>query len=161
MAKAKSKAKSGSQPSKGDSYKKIRDLSQLMDEHGIQELEWDSRGELIRVRKGGGFAPGASAILPSPSDRAAALPPQKEIAKPNQKSVVSPFVGTFYRAASPSAAPYVKEGQSVRRGEVLCIVEAMKLMNEIESEHSGKIAAILVENGQPVEFGEPLFLIET
>jgi len=76
------------------------------------------------------------------------------------KQALSPFVGTFYRAAAPSAAPYVKEGQSVKRGDVLCIIEAMKLMNEIEAEFPGKIISVLVENGQPVEFGEPLFLIE-
>lgn len=79
----------------------------------------------------------------------------------NQKQIVSPFVGTFYRAPSPEAEPYAREGQSVKRGDVLCIIEAMKLMNEIEAELPGKIVAILVENGQPVEFGEPLFVIES
>lgn len=74
--------------------------------------------------------------------------------------VLSPFVGTFYRAPSPDADPYVKEGQMVKKGDVLCIVEAMKLMNEIESEVNGKIVSCLAENGQPVEYGEPLFLIE-
>jgi acetyl-CoA carboxylase biotin carboxyl carrier protein len=79
----------------------------------------------------------------------------------NQKQVVSPFVGTFYRSASPTSDPYVKEGHAVKRGDTLCIIEAMKLMNEIEAEFSGKVVSILVENGQPVEFGEPLFVIET
>ncbi len=79
----------------------------------------------------------------------------------NLKTVVSPFVGTFYRAPSPQAEVYVREGQIVKPGDVLCIIEAMKLMNEIECEHSGKIVSILVENGQPVEFGEPLFTIST
>jgi acetyl-CoA carboxylase biotin carboxyl carrier protein len=74
--------------------------------------------------------------------------------------ICSPFVGTFYRAPSPDSEPYVKEGQTIKKGDVLCIIEAMKLMNEIESEVSGKIVSILVENGQPVEFGEPLFLID-
>ncbi len=78
----------------------------------------------------------------------------------NQKQVLSPFVGTFYRSPSPTAEAYVKEGKSIRQGDVLCIVEAMKLMNEIEAEWSGKIVSILVENGQPVEFGEPLFVME-
>jgi len=78
----------------------------------------------------------------------------------NQKQIVSPFVGTFYRSPSPDADPYVRDGQSVKRGDVLCIIEAMKLMNEIEAEIPGKIVSILVENGQPVEFGEPLFIIE-
>ena len=75
--------------------------------------------------------------------------------------VVSPFVGTFYRSPSPTADPYVRDGQSVKRGDVLCIIEAMKLMNEIEAEFAGKIVSCLVENGQPVEFGEALFVIET
>ncbi len=78
----------------------------------------------------------------------------------NRKQVLSPFVGTFYRAASPEADPYVREGQGVKRGDVLCIVEAMKLMNEIEAEFAGKVVSVLVENGQPVEFGEPLFIVE-
>ena len=77
-----------------------------------------------------------------------------------KSKVMSPFVGTFYRSPSPDADPYIKEGQTVKRGDVLCIIEAMKLMNEIESEVSGKIVSVLVENGQPVEFGEPLFLVE-
>jgi len=74
--------------------------------------------------------------------------------------ITSPFVGTFYRASSPDAPPFVELGQTVRKGQTLCIVEAMKLMNEIESEVGGKVAEIFVENGQPVEFGEPLFRIE-
>jgi acetyl-CoA carboxylase biotin carboxyl carrier protein len=78
----------------------------------------------------------------------------------SQKQVASPFVGTFYRSPSPDLDPYVKEGQSIKRGDVLCIIEAMKLMNEIEAEISGKIVSVLVENGQPVEFGEPLFIVE-
>jgi len=79
---------------------------------------------------------------------------------PNQKQVESPFVGTFLPRASPTAEPYSREGQTVKRGDVLCIIEAMKLMNEIEAEFAGKIVSILVENGQPVEFGEPLFILE-
>lgn len=79
---------------------------------------------------------------------------------PNQKQMVSPLVGTFYRSPSPEAEPYVKDGQFVKRGEVLCIIEAMKLMNEIEAEYSGKVVSVLAENGQPVEYGEPLFVIE-
>lgn len=82
------------------------------------------------------------------------------VANKNQKQVVSPFVGTFYIAPTPNADPYAREGQMVKRGDVLCIIEAMKLMNEIEAEFPGKVVSILVENGQPVEFGEPLFIIE-
>lgn len=78
----------------------------------------------------------------------------------NQKQITSPFVGTFYRAPSPNAEIYVREGQHVKKGDTLCIIEAMKLMNTLESEYSGKIVSILAQNGQPVEFGEPLFVIE-
>jgi len=80
--------------------------------------------------------------------------------KSNQEMVTSPFVGTFYRSPSPDADPYVTVGQVVKKGEILCIIEAMKLMNEIESDFDGKVVAIYPENGQPVEFGEKLFLIE-
>lgn len=76
------------------------------------------------------------------------------------KTVTAPMVGTFYRAPSPDAPPYVEEGSVVKKGQVLCIIEAMKLMNEIESEYNGKIVSILAENGKPVEFGEPIFVIE-
>ncbi len=101
-------------------------------------------------------APAPAAGTPAPSSGKSA----SGGLAPNQKHVVSPFVGTFYRSPSPTADPYAREGQMVKRGDVLCIIEAMKLMNEIEAEFAGKITSILVENGQPVEFGEPLFIIE-
>jgi acetyl-CoA carboxylase biotin carboxyl carrier protein len=94
------------------------------------------------------------------SAAASASSPAPAAAPTNHKQVVSPFVGTFYRSSSPSSEAYVKEGQTVKRGDPLCIIEAMKLMNEIEAEFAGKVISVLVENGQPVEFGEPLFLIE-
>src|SRR5262245_38879763 len=97
----------------------------------------------------------SGALVSEPSKRSAAGNEDEKFAKVN-----SPFVGTFYRAPSPEADPYVKEGQMVKRGDVLCIVEAMKLMNEIESEVNGKIVSVLAENGQPVEYGEPLFLTD-
>lgn len=94
------------------------------------------------------------------SNGVAQAAPKPAPAATNQKQIVSPFVGTFYIAPSPDSDPYVREGQLVKRGDVLCIIEAMKLMNEIEAEIPGKIVNVLVENGQPVEFGEPLFVIE-
>jgi len=114
----------------------------------------------------------AHAVTPPPATAAATMAgPATAIApgapaaaeKPAAPGVIvtSPFVGTFYRAPSPDAPPFVEVGQSVRKGQTLCIVEAMKLMNEIEAEVAGKVAEIFVENGQPVEFGEPLFRIET
>ena len=98
----------------------------------------------------------APTIEPSGAQKEADLTPPA-----SHKQVLSPFVGTFYRASSPEAESYVSEGQVVKKGDILCIVEAMKLMNEIESDYSGKIIKILVENGHPVEYGEPIFVIET
>jgi acetyl-CoA carboxylase biotin carboxyl carrier protein len=103
-------------------------------------------------------APAATPVTSVPTPVAGAS--KSAVANPNQKQVVSPFVGTFYRSPSPEADAYVREGQGVKRGDVLCIIEAMKLMNEIEAEFTGKVVSVLVENGQPVEFGEPLFIIE-
>ncbi|MBU6374446.1 MAG: acetyl-CoA carboxylase biotin carboxyl carrier protein [Bdellovibrionales bacterium] len=153
---------------------------ELMGQHQMAELEWESSGFKLRVRSGKwAQAAGSHAVMhpmttalapttmassatlvssaPSPSGSTAA----SSALSANQKKILSPFVGTFYRKSSPDAAPYVSEGQSVKPGDTLCIIEAMKLMNEIEAEFAGKIVSILVENGQPVEFGEPLFIIET
>jgi len=147
----------------------------LMDSHEIGELEWEKGGERILLRKlrhaSGASAPMMVAAPPvhapvaPPIAASAASAPAAKPAAPapasNQKQVTSPFVGTFYRSPSPTAEQYVRDGQTVKRGDVLCIIEAMKLMNEIEAEFPGKIISCLVENGQPVEFGEPLFIIET
>ncbi len=105
-------------------------------------------------------APAPVASLATENMPAHKKEPEKSALPPNQKQILSPFVGTFYRSPSPGAEPYVKEGQLVKKGDVLCIVEAMKLMNEIESEFTGKVLTALVDNGQPVEFGTPLFVIE-
>jgi acetyl-CoA carboxylase biotin carboxyl carrier protein len=149
-----------------------------MDRHQISELEWENQGERLKLRTNTGVmapampahfaAPLSSAAQPAnPSSRAEAAP-ASGASKPvapglpsNQKQITSPLVGTFYRSPSPTAEPYCREGKAFKRGDVICIVEAMKLMNEIEAEFSGKIISILVENGQPVEFGEPLFVVET
>jgi acetyl-CoA carboxylase biotin carboxyl carrier protein len=108
----------------------------------------------VAAAAGATGAPSTNAAGPAPSGAAAAAP------QGNWKSITSPMVGTFYRAPSPDASPYVDVGTVVKKGQTLCIIEAMKLMNEIEAEFNGKIVAILVENGQPVEFGEELFRIE-
>jgi acetyl-CoA carboxylase biotin carboxyl carrier protein len=84
----------------------------------------------------------------------------REASRPELVTIEAPMVGTFYRAPSPDADPFVREGDLVKRGQVLCIIEAMKLMNEIESKASGRVVRVLPENGQPVEYGQPLFLIE-
>jgi acetyl-CoA carboxylase biotin carboxyl carrier protein len=101
--------------------------------------------------------PGPAAPPPPPVD---APEPVAEVAAISGHTVTSPMVGTFYRASSPTAAPFVEVGDTVSEGDTLCIIEAMKMLNQIESDASGVVKAILVENGQPVEFGEPLFVIE-
>ncbi len=141
---------------------------ELMGKHRIAELEWESdEGRVVlRTQVSGtmmasmpymGHAPAPQA--PVAAKPAAEVPAAKEVSK--GKQITSPFVGTFYRSPSPTADPYVREGQTVKRGDTLCIIEAMKLMNPIECEVAGKIVSILAENGQPVEFGEPLFIIES
>jgi acetyl-CoA carboxylase biotin carboxyl carrier protein len=104
----------------------------------------------------------APAITEAPPQTSVAVPAEKtaEPIKTNQIKVTSPIVGTFYRSSSPDKPPYVEVGDVVKKGQVLCIIEAMKLMNEIESETAGKIVQLLVENGSPVEYGQPLFVIE-
>jgi len=147
-------------------------LADLMTRHGLSEIEWEKGRERLRLRTPAAMAapvpvaayPHVTAPLKAADAPAKAAEAPKTPApakKDNLKEVPSPFVGTFYRSSSPGADPYVREGQLVKAGDVLCIIEAMKLMNEIECEISGKVISILVENGQPVEYGEPLFLIET
>lgn len=149
---------------------------ELMSKYQLGEFEWEKGGEKLRLKSQSaaafgvtnwapasvqGVAPAVS-VAPAPSSTSgqAVAEAKPNIANDRVKQVMSPFVGTFYRAPSPTAEVYVREGQTVKRGDVLCIVEAMKLMNEIEADFPGKIVSVLVENGQPVEFGEPLFLIE-
>ena len=147
----------------------------MMERHEVVELEWEKGGERICLKTRGAqfaVAPQQLHYAPAPQHSPAhAAAPASESAKPaeqkpaaeaaNRKTVTSPFVGTFYRQPKPDSDPYVREGQTIKRGDVLCIVEAMKLMNEIEAEFPGKIVQCLVENGTPVEFGEPLYVIET
>jgi acetyl-CoA carboxylase biotin carboxyl carrier protein len=148
--------------------KEIRDLIDLMRNTDLVELEVERAGVRIRVRKDARPSPVVPVDTPgarSESMRdasaslqpAASAPPSAEVA--DAFVVTSPIVGTFYRAPAPDAEPYVDVGDRVKKGQILCIVEAMKLMNEIESEVDGKIDEILIENAHPVEFGEPLFRI--
>lgn len=149
--------------------RKLKTLIDLVQNSGISELEISEGEEKIRIAKHMAASPttvmlgGAShfpqqashAVSPAPTLPAAAAPP----AEPEGHAVKAPMVGTFYRSGSPGAASFVEVGQSVKQGETLCIIEAMKLMNEIEADASGTIKAILVENGQAVEFGQTLFVI--
>lgn len=147
----------------------VRELMQALRDYGLHEVEVQRGMDRILVRAGGaavspagGYlaAPQAPSEAPAPAATPIAAPtevPPKPVAEGTY--ITSPFVGTFYRSPSPSDPSFVEVGQSVKAGQVLCIIEAMKLMNEIETEISGTIAEILVENGKPVEFGDQLFRV--
>lgn len=141
--------------------RKLKKLIDLVQESGIAELEVTEGEEKVRIVKHGVAvaAPAAQMAPPPAMAVVAAAPAVVADTTPAGHVVKSPMVGTFYRAASPGAKPLVDIGQKVANGERLCIIEAMKLMNEIESDADGVIKAILVENGQPVEYGQPLFVI--
>ena len=147
--------------------KEIKDLIDLMRNTDLVEIELEKSGIRVRLRKDARPAHPSVPEPPSPrtetTKESAATPPASAISPSPQEAggfvVTSPIVGTFYRAPAPDADPYVEVGDRVKKGQILCIVEAMKLMNEIESELDGKIEAILMENAHPVEFGEPLFRI--
>ena len=144
----------------------IRKLIQLVKRTGIGELEVSEGGRTVRISAGHPApAPVAPVVMPaaSPAPAPAAAPPPAAAPAPAEArlvKVVSPMVGTFYRAPAPDADPYVEVGDRVDVGQTVCIIEAMKLMNEIESEVRGRVAKIAVENGQPVEYGQVLFLID-
>ncbi|GLS04503.1 acetyl-CoA carboxylase biotin carboxyl carrier protein subunit [Chitiniphilus shinanonensis] len=149
--------------------RKLKKLIDLVEESGIAELEVTEGEEKVRITRVTQHAQPIYAQAPMqvqvPNTPAAAAPAAAAEAAPAASGlpegfvVKSPMVGTFYRAASPGAKNFVEVGQSVNVGDTLCIIEAMKLLNEIEAEQSGTIKAVLVENGQPVEYGEPLFVI--
>ena len=150
--------------------RKLKKLIDLVEESGIAEIEVTEGEEKVRITRSlaapqpvyaaapavaAAPAPAAAAAAPVAAEGAPAAP-----ARDLSKAQTSPMVGTFYRAPGPNAPVFVEVGQSVNAGDTLCIIEDMKLMNEIEAERSGVVKEILVENGQPVEFGEPLFIIE-
>ncbi|MFC5696954.1 acetyl-CoA carboxylase biotin carboxyl carrier protein [Pseudomonas sp. GCM10022186] len=149
--------------------RKVKKLIELLEESGIDELEIREGEESVRISRHSNKAMAAQPIYaaaPAPiaAPIAAVAPAAAEAAAPaapklNGNVVRSPMVGTFYRSPSPTAASFVEVGQSVKKGDILCIVEAMKMMNHIEAEASGVIESILVENGQPVEYDQPLFTI--
>ena len=150
--------------------RKIKKLIELLEESGLAELEISEGEESVRIAR---FTPGApqapqalqismpAAATPGPA--APAHPPAAAAAAPagrDENLVTAPMVGTFYVSPAPGAKPFVEVGQEVRVGQVLCVIEAMKMMNQIESERDGKVVAVLAKNGEPVEFGQPLFAIE-
>ncbi|MCW2268364.1 acetyl-CoA carboxylase biotin carboxyl carrier protein [Pseudomonas sp. JQ170] len=148
--------------------RKVKKLIELLEESGIDELEIKEGEESVRISRHSKtpaqqyYAPApVAAPVAAPAPAAAAAAPAAEAAAPKLNGTVarSPMVGTFYRKASPSSPAFVEVGQTVKKGDTLCIVEAMKMMNHIEAEASGVIESILVEDGQPVEFDQPLFTI--
>ena len=139
-----------------------RRLAGVINELGLSEIEVESAGLKLRVQRAAAAAAPTPVTVAAAATPAATEHPVVADAAPLAASVSidAPMVGTFYRASSPTAEPYVREGDTVKEGQILCIIEAMKLMNEIESKAAGRVAKILVENGQPVEYGQPLFLLE-
>lgn len=152
--------------------RKVKKLIELLDESGIAEIEITEGEESVRIsRYGHSYAPQmvpaahAQSTAPVPAaaqPAASAAPPARTEAEPEEDGyvVTAPMVGTFYSAASPGSAPFVQVGDRVNQGDTLCIVEAMKMMNQIEAEVSGTIKSIRVQNGEPVEYGQVLFIID-
>ena len=147
--------------------RKLKKLIDLVQESGIAELEITEGEEKVKIVKGGvvsmAAAPVAAIVAPAEVRAAPAAAPAPAAAEGDAGQeghvVKAPMVGTFYRSPSPDAKPFVEVGQAIKEGDTICIIEAMKLMNEIEADASGSVKAILVENGQPVEYGQPLFIL--
>jgi acetyl-CoA carboxylase biotin carboxyl carrier protein len=158
--------------------KELEKIIRIVEKSEIAELEWEKNKERIRIRKDfvnpgpgltyathippsapyPGHAGGSANNAGAPSVRAPEAAAKPEASR--NKDVLSPFVGTFYASAAPGSPRYVEVGARVKKGDVLCIIEAMKIMNEIEAEFPGKVVAVLVKDGQPVQYGQPLFQIE-
>jgi acetyl-CoA carboxylase biotin carboxyl carrier protein len=154
--------------------RKVKKLIELLEESGISEIEIKEGEEAVRISRGPtgammpqyiaapmpAAAPAAAAPPAAPAAAAGAAPTPTARRKDDKNIVPSPMVGTFYAAASPTNPPFVQVGDDVKVGQVLCIIEAMKMMNQIECDRAGKVTAIMVKNGDPVEFGQPLFVVE-
>jgi acetyl-CoA carboxylase biotin carboxyl carrier protein len=158
--------------------REIKALINLMNDYGLVELEIEDKKGKIRLVRGVASDADANSAPTAPSAQASRAAKRRGTAQkvaavsaddgsakgievgPNQRLVESPMVGTFYRAASPDSAPFVEEGSAVRKGQPVCIIEAMKMMNEIEAPAAGRVVKILVENGEPVEYGQPMLILE-
>lgn len=152
--------------------KEIKDVFKFIKDTDIVEIDIEGPNGKVRIKRGTAFQQPEnisqqSIVSPAPMLSQKTIEAEKQAEKEaavksdNLKTITSPMVGTFYRSPSPDAPPFVEVGSVVKKGQALCIIEAMKLMNEIESEYGGKIVSIMVETGQPVEYGEALFVIET
>jgi len=155
--------------------RKIKKLIELLEESGIAEIEIKEGEEAVRISRMTAPAAGAqpvAQVVHTPAAAAGAAPRAPELhpaaiaeaggvkPKPNEHVITAPMVGTFYAAPSPGAKPFVEIGDEIKVGQVLCVIEAMKMMNQIEADKAGRIASIMARNGDPVEFGQPLFVIE-
>ncbi len=159
--------------------RKVKKLIELLEESGIAEIEIKEGEEAVRISRmptggaamqfhqapayaQGGYAPaaGTSPAAAASGQAGAGAPREEPRPRPNEHVVTAPMVGTFYSAASPGAKPFVEIGDEVKIGQVLCIIEAMKMMNQIEADKAGRVTSIMAKNGDPVEFGQPLFVIE-
>jgi acetyl-CoA carboxylase biotin carboxyl carrier protein len=155
-----------SNPNNTVDIKEIRNIVELMNEHELTYFHLEEEGVNLKLKKGGEVihvpaapvAPVASAAPAAPAPSASA--DSSGAAEAEGKAITAPMVGTFYTASSPDAAPYVNVGDTISAGQTLCIIEAMKVMNEIEAEVSGTITAIVAKDGEPVQFGDPLFRIQ-
>ena len=151
--------------------RKVKKLIELLEQSNVAEIEIHEGEESVRISRQGSASPliysqgmGMPAAFAAPAVAAPGAPAEKGrddgLDGASGEVVRSPMVGTFYRAPAPGSSPFVEEGQKVKPGDTLCIIEAMKILNQIECEHAGTIRRILVENGQPVEYNQPLFVIE-
>ena len=171
------RARSASRPAASVNMEELRELIGLLRDNGLAELELENEGFRVRLRRDSGeagrFVETPSAAPAAPPVQAPAPPPSPGPTHPGTQAsteasqdqdlhiIPSPIVGTFYRSPSPTAEPFVKIGTNVEPDSVVCIIEAMKLMNEIQAEAAGEVVKIYVENGQPVEYGQPLFGIKS
>jgi acetyl-CoA carboxylase biotin carboxyl carrier protein len=147
--------------------RKVKKLIELLEESGISELEISEGEESVRISRHPRMGMQAPAMMASPMMQAAppaaatpATAAGEHKPRNDDHTVTSPMVGTYYSAASPGAKAFVEIGTEIKAGQILCIIEAMKMMNQIESDKTGRVTAILAKNGEPVEFGQPLFIIE-
>ncbi len=145
--------------------RKVKKLIELLEESDIAEIEIHEGEESVRISRASAFPVQSTQVAAAPAVAITAAAAPVADTKPEQEEIsghqiTSPMVGTFYRAASPGSKSFVEEGQQVSQGDTLCIIEAMKILNQIESDKSGVVKKILAENGQPVEYNQPLFIIE-
>jgi acetyl-CoA carboxylase biotin carboxyl carrier protein len=151
--------------------RKVKKLIELLEESGISELEISEGEESVRISRHPRMAMPAPVAASAPANQAVAAAPLPAAQMPatsagehkprnDDQTITSPMVGTYYSASAPGAKAFVEIGMEIKVGQILCIIEAMKMMNQIESDKAGRIAAILAKNGEPVEFGQPLFIIE-